>query len=511
MKLQALRGKRTKALQVAAAILDKAEAEGRELTAEERTQWDTHKAESDRLKGDIVRAEQLETELADDARPRGRQTQPDRVGAGPAYARGEAPYVTTGPVGRDSQGYSFLRAVGYANGFLREDQAKEEVHVNAQLQELYHHHGFVPQYGRASFLVPHATEHMPISDPRGAAIASEIRQKVTCYRDQFDPDEAQWVSRRTGMQYRAALGTVSDTAGGTLMSFPVLGEMIELQRNMEVFPKAGAREITLPPNGRIQFPKLTGGATAYWVGEATAITESTPTTGNLDLQAKKLGLFVKLNNELLRFASPSADALVRMDMARVGAIKADLAMLEGTGGLQIKGLITYSDITTHVAFTVGSNGNTFAPEDVALMESKLPDAVDAPTAWIMRKNFFPYIMNRRADAANTGDAAGQFLFFPMRRSPADPPPMDLWGTPIIRSAQVSNTRIKGGGTTLTYVILGYFPDWIIARMGVMEFLASALGDTPLQYDQTHVRGIQFLDAGPRHGASFVLCDTLLVA
>lgn len=48
-------------------------------------------------------------------------------------------------------------------------------------------------------------------------------------------------------------------------------------------------------------------------------------------------------------------------------------------------------------------------------------------------------------------------------------------------------------------------------MGVMEFLASGHGDTALANDQTFLRGIQHLDAGPRHQASFVLCDQLLVA
>jgi hypothetical protein len=57
----------------------------------------------------------------------------------------------------------------------------------------------------------------------------------------------------------------------------------------------------------------------------------------------------------------------------------------------------------------------------------------------------------------------------------------------------------------------YFPDWIVARLGVMEFLASGLGDTAIVNDQTYLRGIQHLDAGPRHAASFVLCDDLVIA
>src|SRR5205085_5311256 len=131
---------------------------------------------------------------------------------------------------------------------------------------------------------------------------------------------ADWITRRVGLR-RKALGTTDDTAGGSFVAQPMLGELIDLQRNLEAFSAAGAQEIALPPNGRIQFPKLTGGSTAYWVGEGSPLTESTPATGNLDLQAKKLGVFVKMNNELLRFASPSAEGLVRFDMARAAAMK----------------------------------------------------------------------------------------------------------------------------------------------------------------------------------------------
>jgi HK97 family phage major capsid protein len=144
------------------------------------------------------------------------------------------------------------------------------------------------------------------------------------------------------------------------------------------------------------------------------------------------------------------------------------------------------------------------------MESKLPDAVDAPTAWVMRKAMYAALMNRRADAVSASDGKGPFLFRGPTQAPSAPP-AELYGTRVVRSSQVSNTRVKGGGSDLTYVLLGYFPDWVIARMGVMEFLASGMGDTALQNDQTVLRGIQHIDAGPRHPASFVLCDQLLVA
>jgi len=419
------------------------------------------------------------------------------------------PWATAGPVCQDSAGYSVLKAAAYALGYVGPEQAKEEIHAHNQLRDLYAGYGFVPHHGQQSFLVPLASAHLPAFEPQGRRLRDELHQKMTAQATKYDPDEADWIGRRAGF-HRKALGTLNDTAGGSMVPMPMLGELIDLQRSMEVFAVAGAREVALPPGGRIQFPKLTAASSAYWVGEGGPITESQPSTGNLDLQAKKLGVLVKLNNELLRFASPSAEGLVRFDMARAAALKADLSMLEGTGGTQIKGLITYTGIGTHTATTTGTNGDSFQPGDVALMDSKLPDSVDSPTAWVMRKTMFAALMNRRADAVSSGDAKGPFLL----RGPVQTPaalPGELYGTRVVRSAQVSNTRVKGSGSNLTYILLGYFPDWVVARMGVMEFLASGMGDTALQNDQTVLRGIQHIDAGPRHAASFVLCDQLVVA
>jgi HK97 family phage major capsid protein len=423
------------------------------------------------------------------------------------------PWVTAGPVLKDSAGYSMLKAAAFALGYVGPEQAKEEIHTHQQLRELYAGYGFSPHHGQQSFLVPLASAHLPVFEPHGQRLRDELHQKMTAQAGKFDPDEADWLTQRAGggpaRLATKALGTLLDTAGGSMVPLPLLGELIDLQRSLEVFATAGAREVALPPNGRIQFPKLTAASTAYWVGEGSPITESQPATGNLDLHAKKLGVLVKLNNELLRFASPSAEGLVRFDMARAAALKADLAMLEGSGGTQIKGLITYSDIGTHVASSPGANGDTFQPQDVALMESKLPDAVEAPTAWVMRKAMFAALMNRRTDAVSNNDAKGVFLL----RGPtqtAGALPAELYGTRVVRSAQVSASRVKGTSSNLTYILLGYFPDWVVARMGVMEFLASGLGDTALQNDQTVLRGIQHIDAGPRHAASFVLCDQLMI-
>ncbi len=426
----------------------------------------------------------------------------------PARVERRVPWATAGPVGRDSAGYSVLKAAAFALGFVGPEFAKEEIHTHNQLRDLYASYGFLPHHGQQSFLVPLASAHLPAFEPHGCKLRDELRQKMTAQANKFDPDEADWIGRRLGL-HRKALGSTAEE-GGEFFPSAMLGELIDLQRKLEVFASAGAREIALPPNGRVSFPKLTGASSAYWVGEASAITETAPATGSLELQAKKLGVFVKLNNELLRFASPSAEGLVRHDMARAAALKADLAMLEGSGSTQIKGLTTYAGITTHVAATTGANGDTFTPGDVATMESLLPDAVEAPTAWVMRKAMFAALVNRRADAVSAADAKGPFLFRDTRSLGADRP-SELFGTKVVRSSQVAVNRAKGSASNLTYILLGHFPDWIVARLGVMEFLASGHGDSALQNDQTFLRGIQHIDAGPRNEASFIFCDDLLVA
>jgi hypothetical protein len=211
----------------------------------------------------------------------------------PAPVARRVPWATAGPVCQDSAGYSVLKAAAFALGFVGPEFAKEEIHTHNQLRDLYQGYGFLPHHGQQSFLVPLASAHLPAFEPQGNKLRDELRQKMTAQAGKYDPDEADWIGRRAGLR-RKALGTdVED--GGILIPPAMLGELIDLQRNFEAFAAAGAREVALPPNGRIQFPKLSGASSAYWVGEASAITESQPSTDSLSLQAKKLGVFVKLN------------------------------------------------------------------------------------------------------------------------------------------------------------------------------------------------------------------------
>lgn len=429
------------------------------------------------------------------------------------------PYGIIGASPSVNDGYSFMKAAALCRGWLKPEQAKVEYDIAIKLKSAYKKDGWLPYHEQASFLVPFSTAHIPGGDDESDRLIAETRMRVKAADQNYDPDEAKWLSRKFPGLVTKALGTTSDAVGGTLVGFPSLGELIDIQRNREAFTNAGASEVGLPANGRIQYPKLVGGATAYWVGEAASVTESNQATGNLNLEAKKVGIRVALNNELLRFTSPTTEALVRNDMAQVAARKIDLAMLEGTGGTQIKGLITYDTqaawaygvdkVIKLTASTVATDGNTFDPEDVQRLMDALADE-DDPTAFVMRKQMFTAIKNRRAGSGYAAaDGDGLFMFDVTRSLQAGIKP-ELQGLPVVRSSQVSGARTKGSGTNLTYIVCGNFKEWLIGRFGVMEFLTSVYGDY-FANDQTAIRGIQHIDAGPRHAASFAWMDQLLVS
>lgn len=424
-----------------------------------------------------------------------------------------APYGVIGRLPGDSEGYSVLRAAAFAKGVLPREKCKYEVDAALKLKAVYENAGWRPTLSNhsASFVIPFCTRHIPRDTSEGERLVGELKEKMVANAHLVDPAEAEWLARKMGVRAKD-FGTVQDTGGGTLVGFPTLGELVDIQRNIEVFAQAGATEQALPPNGRLQIPKLTGTTTAYWVGEGAAITESTPATGYLDLTAKKLGILVDLNNELIRFASVTAEAMVRADMAKVGALKLDLAMLEGTGGTQILGLINYPSASSWtpgqdklLAYTVTSN--LLQVKDAAEMEALLPDTAGEPTAWVMRRQLWAKLRNRRADAVTVTDAAGPFLAS-ITRSLQEKQGYEWDGTKVVRSSQVSNTR---GNGSQTYALLGYFPDWITARFGIMEFLSTNVSDQALANDQTRLRAIQHVDAGPRHASSFVLADSITVA
>jgi HK97 family phage major capsid protein/HK97 family phage prohead protease len=146
---------------------------------------------------------------------------------------------------------------------------------------------------------------------------------------------------------RRDLATSPATAGGNLVATDLLaGSFIELLRNKLALAQVGATVLN-GLQGNIAIPKQTGSATAYWVGEGNAPTESDPTLGQVTMSPKTVGAFVDYSRRLLLQSSVDVEQMVRNDLARVIALEIDRAGLYGSGNSnQPRGLVNTVGINT---------------------------------------------------------------------------------------------------------------------------------------------------------------------
>lgn len=430
---------------------------------------------------------------------------------------GVAPGVRLGEDPLSSRGYQYWRAIGYRQGYVKAENAKLELELDQRLARVYVDQGGLSLQSANSVLAPLGSCMLAGQDDR---LAGEVRQMLAGGIAGAEPVGIRRIAQTAyGAAVTQNLSQYDESGLAGFIGSPIRGELIELLRQQEVFSRTGATQLSLPPNGRVQFDRQTGASTAYWVGEVPSdrsgpgIPASEPRSGTLVLSAKKLAALVKMPNELMRFATPDLEAFIRMDLARSMALAADAAMLDGVGSTNaIKGLLTYPGVSKYVAGNEATNGDTLAPEDIQLMLATVEDfnhdADDESAAWVMRPRMWAQLLNRRAVGPSSGVFDGGWLFPATRGDIGQPRPSFLSGRPVVRSNQVSRSRSKGSANNLTYVLFGLFRHWIIGRVGVVEFATSTQGDTAFTADQTWIRAIQHLDAGPRYENAFVYCDQL---
>lgn len=410
---------------------------------------------------------------------------------------GSPPNVRQGEDPQTSRGFHFSRLF-FAMATGSWEKAKVEAEVHDKLHDVYG-----GALGEGSMLAPLGGAHLQRMEPETAQFCRDaVRQGVAG----ADLGEIQRVVQSMP-QIQQALSQWDDEAGATFLGEIQQGEMIDLLRPREIFSRAGAREFTLPPNGRVQFPRHTSGTTAYWVGENQAITKSEPQTGMLTMMAKKLAALTTIPNELIRFSTPSIEAFVRGDMADSMSSKVNSSLLQAVGSeLEPKGLLNYS-IRSITASTTNSDGDTLEPEDIHLAEAEVEEQDIDVTGFtfVSRPKLWAAIRNRRADAVNADDGKGQFIF----RTESDPRRGDsLDGRRFIRSSHVPKDRSKGSSNNLTMLLGGVFREFLIGRVGALEFAINTQSDTNFKNDLTSVRGIQHLDGKPRREDAFVMVDQL---
>ncbi len=180
------------------------------------------------------------------------------------------------------------------------------------------------------------------------------------------------------------LNVGTSTAGGHTVATDLLASsFIDLLRKRMVLQRLGVTVLS-GLVGNIAIPRQTGGATAYWVAESGAPTESQQAFDQVTMTPKTVGAFTDISRKLLLQSSIDVEAFVRRDIVTVLALEMDRVGFYGSGASnQPLGLDTTSGINT---VNFGAAAPTYA-EIVAMETEVASDNADIGTlAYAMSAN-----------------------------------------------------------------------------------------------------------------------------
>jgi len=279
--------------------------------------------------------------------------------------------------------------------------------------------------------------------------------------------------------------TVGTNSAGGYLKATELMPLIELLRNKAMTIQAGATVLS-GLVGDIAIPKQSGGATAYWVAEGGAPTESAQALGQLSLKPKTVGAFTDISRKLLLQSSIDVEAFVRNDLAAVLALAIDDVAIEGGGTNQPTGILKTTGIGD-----VDGGANGAAPDWADIVDLETAVAVDNADVGTLAYMTNPKV---RGVLKSTEKATGtaQFIWeggeFPLN------------GYRAYVTNQVPSDLEDGTGTGLSAIIFGNWADLIIAMWGGLDIMVDPYSNSTS--GTVRVVALQDVDIGLRHPESF---------
>lgn len=267
------------------------------------------------------------------------------------------------------------------------------------------------------------------------------------------------------------------TAGGNLVGTNLQPQsFIDLLRARSVCAGLGMQMLT-GLVGNVTIPKLTGAATAYWLAnEATAITETQQTVGQLALSPKTIGVYTELSRLLMMQSTPSAEQLVMNDFAKQMALGIDLAVLEGSGA---SGQPTGISLTAGIGSVTGTSlalaGITEFQTDAAT-----GNALDVGSAYV------------------TTPAVAGLLLQRARFSSTDS--RTLWEGNVLEGTVMGFRGRTTTQVTAASMTFGDFAQVVMAEWGMLEIALNPYANFTAAI--SGVRCIQSVDFGIRQAAAF---------
>ncbi len=254
-----------------------------------------------------------------------------------------------------------------------------------------------------------------------AAFATGMWAKATIWSHQSAID---WCAQR-GISTKAQSEGV-DSAGGFLVPEEMMRSIIDLREQYGVF----RQEAQIVPMSRdtVNWPRRSGGVTAYFIGENQAVTESQASWDNVQLTAKKLGILTRFSTELEEDAIISIADWLTNEMAYAFASKEDDCGFNGDGTSTYGGVVGLSQKAIAAAgagsaFTAATGHFLYGllnMTDITSTMALLPNYALANAKFYMSQTCFAAAFERliAASGGNTTDTLNgvidyRFLGFPI--------------------------------------------------------------------------------------------------
>lgn len=294
---------------------------------------------------------------------------------------------------------------------------------------------------------------------------------------------------------RRDLNVTTATAGGNTVATNLLAaNFIDLLRNKLAVTGLGAQFLS-GLVGNIAIPRATGGATAYWVAESGAPTESQAAFDQVTMSPKTVGAYSDISRKLLLQSSMDVEGFVRNDLASVLALAIDLAAINGTAaGNQPRGLLATSGIGDVAGGAAGA-----APTWANMVELESDIAIANADVGTMG-----YLTNAkvRGKLKTTSKVSGQNGF--------------VWEDGMVNgynaavSNQVPSNLQKGAsGAVCSAIIFGNWSDLIIGQWGTLDLMVDPYSGSTS--GTVRVVALQDVDIAVRNAVSFsAMLDALTV-
>lgn len=145
---------------------------------------------------------------------------------------------------------------------------------------------------------------------------------------------------------------------------------------------------------------LYGGFTHQWLGENVAATDSEPKTRQIVLNARKLALFTKASNELVSDGI-QLDEQLQAAMVTATGWCLDYYFLNGTGAGQPRGVLT-ADSRVTVAKESGQTAATIVYQNLVKMFARMAPASVKNSVWLANPTTIPQLLTLTIPIGTSG-------------------------------------------------------------------------------------------------------------